>query len=157
MSIIPLCNFPAQLIFAVRLVPPCSVACWTSASKDRVKMTSHIMRLLFALFILLPRVYPATTTTSATPINTCCPPGHFLAIEDLQESKQGPEGDWQRLRLPDNFHQPWTPDRPLDEELHRALRPRGEDLKNAPRKTAFTESYLAREWYDLIGNQGRNR
>ena len=120
-------------------------------------MTSHIMRLLFALFILLPRVYPATTTTSATPINTCCPPGHFLAIEDLQESKQGPEGDWQRLRLPDNFHSPWTPDIALDEELHHALRPRYEDLKNAPRKAAFTESFLAREWYDLIGDQGRNR
>ena len=122
-------------------------------------MTSHIMQLLlFALFVLLPRFYPSTTTTtSATPINTCCPPGHFLAIEDLQQSKQGPEGDWQRLNLPDDFHVPWTPDTPLNEDLHRALRPRYEDLKNAPRKAAFTESFMAREWYDLIGNQGRNR
>merc|ERR1719234_1837624 len=153
-----LSSFPAQLIFAVRMAPPCSVVCWTSATKDRVKMTSHIMRLLlFTLFVLLPRAYPATTTTSATPINTCCPPGHFLAIEDLQQSKQGPDGDWQRLNLPDSFHQPWTPDIALNEDLHRALRPRYEDLKNAPRKAAFTESFLAREWYDLIGNQGRNR
>ena len=120
-------------------------------------LKAHVMRHLFVL-ALLPRVFPATTpTTSDTPINTCCPPGHFLAIEDLQQSKQDPDGDWQRLRLPDNFHAPWTPDRALDEELHHALRPRYEDLKNAPRKAAFTESFLAREWYDLIGDQGRNR
>ena len=30
----------------------------------------------------------------ATSITTCCPPGHFLAIEDLEGSRQDPEGVW---------------------------------------------------------------
>ena len=82
----------------------CSVVCWTQASKDRAKMAylkTHVMVHLFVL-ALFPRVFPTTTTsTSATPINTCRPP----AIEDLQESKQDPEGHW----TPDHstHEQPW--------------------------------------------------
>ena len=34
------------------------------------------------------------TQPSKTPVATCCPPGSFLAIEDLQESRQLPNGLW---------------------------------------------------------------
>ena len=32
--------------------------------------------------------------TGSTPVTTCCPPGSFLAIEDWQGSRQGPDGIW---------------------------------------------------------------
>merc|ERR1712032_1034544 len=123
------------------------VAYWTSGCRDRVKMVSpraHVMQHLFAL-ALLPRVFPATTpTTSDTPINTCCPPGHFLAIEDLQQSKQDPEGFW----TPDhsNNEHPW----------HEAWR-QHEEMTKASQKTLFTESYMAHKWYELLGLYGRDR
>ena len=131
---IPLCSLAA---------PTCSVACWTPASTDRAKMVfylnTHAKLHLFVL-ALLPRVLHTTTTTSATPINTCCPPGHFLAIEDLQQSKQDPEGHW----TPDhsNNRDPW----------HERWR-RYEGLINKPTTTKihFTESYMARKWCELIG------
>ena len=34
------------------------------------------------------------------PINTCCPPRHFLAIEDWSESWQDPEGSWKHKSTP---------------------------------------------------------
>ena len=107
-------------------------------------LKAHVMRHLFVL-ALLPRVFPATTpTTSDTPINTCCPPGHFLAIEDLQQSKQDPEGVW----TPDhsNNEHPW----------HEAWR-RHEEMTKASQKTLFTESYMAHKWFELLGLYGMHR
>ena len=63
-------------------------------------MAALVVQLLVAFwatsfFFSLPSVLAATTVTKpATPITTCCPPGHFLAIEDLQGSRQDPEGVW---------------------------------------------------------------
>ena len=57
-------------------------------------MAVHVTRLLVTSTFFLPSVFAATTSSPPTPINTCCPPGHFLAIEDLQESRQDPEGVW---------------------------------------------------------------
>ena len=39
----------------------------------------------------------ASTPPGFTPINTCCPPGSFLVIEDWQGSKQQPDGVWKYL------------------------------------------------------------
>ena len=36
----------------------------------------------------------ALALSNAIPINTCCPPGHFLAIEDWGEFFQDFEGNW---------------------------------------------------------------
>ena len=36
----------------------------------------------------------ALALSTAVPINTCCPPGHFLAIEDWKQSWQNAEGHW---------------------------------------------------------------
>ena len=139
-------NFPIYSIPLCSLAGPTySVACWTPASKDRLKMTSlkaHIMLHIFA-FALLPRIFPTTATTIATPINTCCPPGHFLAIEDVQESKQDPEGVW-------------TPDSDLSQPFHESWR-RHEELPNALTKAVFTESYIRHKGYELMGLQPWNR
>ena len=55
-------------------------------------MAGHVLVAWAISF--LPPVFAATTAKHATPINTCCPPGHFLAIEDLQGSRQDPYGAW---------------------------------------------------------------
>ena len=36
----------------------------------------------------------ALALSNSIPINTCCPPGHFLAIEDWGEFFQDFEGNW---------------------------------------------------------------
>jgi len=105
-------------------------------------LKAHIMLHIFA-FALLPRIFPTTATTIATPINTCCPPGHFLAIEDVQESKQDPEGVW-------------TPDSDLSQPFHESWS-RHEELPNALTKAVFTESYIRHKGYELMGLQPWNR
>ena len=47
------------------------------------------MAILVALAIL-----SGSTVAYNTGVNTCCPPGQFLAIEDWQESRQTVEGIW---------------------------------------------------------------
>ena len=41
-----------------------------------------------------PREWGPWGPTGSTPVTTCCPPGSFLAIEDWQGSRQGPDGIW---------------------------------------------------------------
>ena len=38
--------------------------------------------------------------STAIPVHTCCPPQHFLAIEDWAESWQDPEGNWKPKNTP---------------------------------------------------------
>ena len=75
---------------------PCSVRDHTllvAAGLQHPRIESRWQLLITSTFFL-PSVIAATTSSPPTPINTCCPPGHFLAIEDLQESRQDPEGVW---------------------------------------------------------------
>ena len=58
-------------------------------------MAADIIKVLFltcALFF--PTLFAATTSRPAIPITTYCPSGHFLAIGDLQESRQDPGEVW---------------------------------------------------------------
>ena len=103
-------------------------------------MAALVVQLLVAFwatsfFFSLPSVLAATTVTKpATPITTCCPPGHFLAIEDLQGSRQDPEGVWRA-------------------EPHDHRRAREGPLYDE----AFTKSYLAKKAPDPLGDSTGQR
>ena len=56
------------------------------------------MGLLAALVI--QELFALALSFHAIPINTCCPPGHFLAIEDWGEFHQDPEGNWTPRMVP---------------------------------------------------------
>merc|ERR1712032_309707 len=51
--------------------------------------TMASLLVLLSVFFFLP-----FASSSKTPVATCCPPGSFLAIEDLQGSRQLPNGLW---------------------------------------------------------------
>jgi len=51
--------------------------------------TMASLLVLLSVFFFLP-----IASSSKTPVATCCPPGSFLAIEDLQGSRQLPNGLW---------------------------------------------------------------
>ena len=87
------------------------------------KMAAQVLvGCCWATFFFSTSVFAATTGKHATPISTCCPPGHFLAIEDSQESRQGPDGVWTSEEVKAGEQGP----------IYDAI---------------FTKSYLADKWY----------
>lgn len=87
--------------------------------------------------------------STAIPVNTCCPPRHFLAIEDWAESWQDPEGNW----------------KPKSTPAHRSLRSVGSprirhilrDVETASERDmlerVYSDRHMAYEFYALM--QGR--
>ena len=100
---------------------------------------AHVILLLvacWAIFFFLPCVFAATTAKPDTRIETCCPPGHFLAIEDVQESRQDPEGVW-------------SPEDSIDESGNHHSTLSDVKVREGPIYEAIlTKSYLADKWYE---------
>jgi len=62
------------------------------------KMAEIPLALPLGLFLsIIIASATASTPPGFTLINTCCPPGSFLVIEDWQGSKQQPDGVWKYL------------------------------------------------------------
>lgn len=58
------------------------------------------MVLLLVALVVQELFFGLALSSTAIPVNTCCPPRHFLAIEDWAESWQDPEGNWRTKDTP---------------------------------------------------------
>ena len=76
--------------------------------------TMASMLVLLSLFFFLP-----IASSSKTPVATCCPPGSFLAIEDLQGSRQLPNGLWVKSEGKQHLASPtWETDKDYGRHNH---------------------------------------
>ena len=59
-----------------------------------MKINNKLTMVTLLLVLLSVSFFFPLASTSKTPVVTCCPPGSFLAFEDLQGSTQLPNGLW---------------------------------------------------------------
>ena len=105
-------------------------------------------KMAFLAALVIQELFGLALST-AIPVNTCCPPRHFLAIEDWAESWQDPEGNW----------------KPKSTPAHRSLRSVGSprirhilrDVETASERDmlerVYSDRHMAYEFYALM--QGR--
>ena len=105
----PFCLATVHIIiakFSLQAMSPIWPVCVSTSHWWHLSLGLRLLRISFLAHFSISTISTMATILVAlaalswstfaleTPIKTCCPSGHFLAIEDWQESRQTVEGIW---------------------------------------------------------------
>ena len=106
------------------------------------------MALLAALVV--QELFGLALSSTTIPVHTCCPPGHFLAIEDWAESWQDPEGNW----IPNIGTPAYKAQRHMGSPIGGILRQVKTARERDMLERVYSDRYMSNFFYSLIPRGG---
>ena len=100
--------------------------------------------------LVVQELFGLALSSIAIPVHTCCPPGHFLAIEDWAKSWQDPEGNWK----PTTGTPAYEAQRMFGSPIGRILRQVETASERDMLERVYSDRYMSNFFYNLMPRGG---